>query len=48
MEDPDVLDHCTHECLPNCEEVTYSYTLDTTDLDADKLCRDGSDTREVG
>ena len=47
MEDPQVLDRCTHECMPNCQEVTYSYTMDTTSLDATKLCHDETYSREV-
>ena len=46
MEDPEILDNCTHECMPNCEEVTYSYMLDTTYLEANELCHE-KDTREV-
>ena len=47
MEDSDVLNHCTHECLPNCESVTYSYVMDTTYLEANELCHDEAEMREV-
>ena len=47
MEDSDILDHCTRECLPNCEQVTYSYMMDTTYLDAHGLCHDEEEMREV-
>ena len=47
MEDSDILTQCTHECMPNCEEVTYSYVMDTTYLEAHELCRDHADLREV-
>ena len=47
MEDSDTLDHCTRECLPNCEQVTYSYVMDTTYLNYHGLCQDKADMREV-
>ena len=47
MDDSEVMHRCTDTCLPNCQEVTYSYVMDTTILEANELCQDGSDTREV-
>jgi hypothetical protein len=31
---------CAKTCLPNCEETTYAYKVDTTELDAKVLCND--------
>ena len=39
MEDPEITDACSKECLPNCGEITYSYEMDTTDLEVDQLCQ---------
>lgn len=47
MEDSDIVDQCTHGCLPNCEHVTYSYMMDTTALDTQELCQDQDEMREV-
>ena len=47
MEDPDITDVCSKECLPNCGEITYSYEMDTTDLEVDPLCHHQQDTRDV-
>ena len=47
MEDPDITDACSKECLPNCGEITYSYEMDTTDLEVDPLCHHQQDTRDV-
>ena len=47
MEDSDIVDHCTRECLPNCQQVTYSYTMDTTYLDPHGLCQKEAEMREV-
>jgi hypothetical protein len=38
--------NCDEVCLPNCDETTYKYTVDTTELDTEELCSD-RDTREV-
>ena len=46
MADPVITDECTHECMPNCEEVTYSWEMDTTNLQAGHLCQE-EETREV-
>ena len=46
MMDPDLRDTCSKMCLPNCEEIEYSYQVDTTNLDIDKLCSE-EDTRNV-
>lgn len=37
---------CHEMCQPNCDETTYEYTIDTTELNTEELCSDG-DTREV-
>ena len=54
MEDPEITDSCSNECLPNCGEITYSYEMDTTDLEVDQLCQQrlsvdlhSTDTRDV-
>ena len=47
MEDSNIVTQCTHECLPNCEEVIYSYVMDTTYIEAYELCYDNADLREV-
>ena len=46
MEDPVITDRCTHECLPNCEEVTYDVVMDTTYLQPNHLCQE-EETRKV-
>ena len=46
MADPVITDKCTHECLPNCEDVTYSWVMDTTNLQAGNLCQE-EETRQV-
>jgi hypothetical protein len=30
--------NCGNECLPNCDETTYKYTIDTTELNTEELC----------
>ena len=47
MEDPNVVTQCTKECMPNCQEVIYTYGMDTTYLDANKMCNDEANLREV-
>ena len=53
MEDPEITDACSKECLPNCGEITYSYEMDTTDLEVEQLCQrsledeHSLDTRDV-
>ena len=46
MQDPAITDKCMHDCMPNCEEVTYSREMDTTYLDAKHLCEE-NETRHV-
>ncbi len=38
---------CKAKCRPNCEEVTYDYTMYTSILNPDKLCDEGTETRKV-
>ena len=47
MEDANVVTQCTEECMPNCQEVIYTYGMDTTPLEADELCNDDANLREV-
>ena len=49
MEDPEITERCSKECLPNCGEITYSYEMDTTDLEVNQLCQEEEtdDIREV-
>ena len=47
MGDPHIMQNCTEACSPNCDEVTYSYEMDTTYLEVDKLCYEGEKTRDV-
>ena len=47
MKDSAVADNCSSECLPNCEQVTYKWTMDTTDLDPLTLCYNEAEMREV-
>ena len=47
MEDPHIMQKCTEDCSPNCDEVTYSYEMDTTYLEVDQLCYEGEKTRDV-
>jgi hypothetical protein len=37
---------CEETCFPNCDETTYKYTIDTTELDIEELCSN-KDTKEV-
>jgi hypothetical protein len=37
---------CGEMCLPNCDETTYKYTVDTTELNTEELCKN-KDTKEV-
>jgi hypothetical protein len=37
---------CVRICLPNCDETTYEYTVDTTELNTEELCKN-EDTRKV-
>ena len=47
MEDANVVTQCTKECMPNCQEVIYTYGMDTTYLKAFELCNDEANLREV-
>ena len=47
MEDTRVVDNCTKMCQPSCEEITYTYEIDTTNLEVDRVCEDGEPTRDV-
>ena len=47
MRDSAVSDNCSSECLPNCEQVSYKWTMDTTDLDPHTLCYNDAEMREV-
>ena len=38
---------CKERCLPNCEEISYDYNKDTSTLDPDTLCAEGTETRKV-
>jgi hypothetical protein len=38
--------NCEKTCLPNCEDTTYKYTIDTTELNTEELCKD-KDTKKV-
>jgi hypothetical protein len=33
---------CAKLCMPSCEETEYSYQIDTTDLNSERLCQDES------
>jgi hypothetical protein len=37
---------CLELCLPNCDETTYQFGVDTTELNTEELCMD-PDTRKV-
>jgi hypothetical protein len=39
-------EECRKMCLPNCAETTYAYTIDTTELNTDKLC-ENKETKKV-
>ena len=47
MEDMNVVDNCTKMCQPSCEENTYAYEIDTTNLETVRLCEEGQPTRDV-
>jgi hypothetical protein len=38
--------HCENKCFPNCDETTYEYTIDTTELNTEELCTD-RETKKV-
>jgi hypothetical protein len=46
MEDGNNTKDCEEVCLPNCDETTYEYTIDTTELNTEELCRN-TDTKKV-
>jgi hypothetical protein len=37
---------CRDECLQNCDETTYDYTIDTTELNTNTLC-ENKETKKV-
>ena len=37
---------CETQCLPNCEETTYDYSISVSSLSMRSLCQKGKDTRE--
>jgi hypothetical protein len=37
---------CREKCVQNCEETTYAYTIDTTELNTNTLC-ENKETKEV-
>jgi hypothetical protein len=37
---------CREICLQNCEETTYAYTIDTTELNTNTLC-ENKEMKEV-
>ena len=47
LNDPLIMSECKKACLPNCEEITYSYEIDTTYLEVDQLCQEGEESRKV-
>jgi hypothetical protein len=38
--------NCEELCLPNCDETTYEFTVDTTELDTEELCNT-NETKQV-
>jgi hypothetical protein len=46
MKDSNNTRNCEKMCLPNCDETTYDYTVDTTELKTEELCAN-KDTRKV-
>ena len=46
MANPEIRDHCSKGCLPNCEETRYSFQMDKADLNLNELCYE-EDTRNV-
>jgi hypothetical protein len=38
MEDTNMSRLCLDECLPNCDETTYEYSIDAVPLDIGDLC----------
>jgi hypothetical protein len=46
MRDSKNTKECEKMCLPNCDETTYAYTIDTTELNIKELCRN-KDTKKV-
>lgn len=48
MGDSEETRECAVTCLPNCEETTYTYRVDTSDLKYKKLCKDAAWTSKGG
>jgi hypothetical protein len=46
MSDSNHARECEKICLPNCDETTYAYTIDTTEFNTEVLCRN-KDTMQV-
>ena len=46
MMDLELRSKCSEVCPSNCEEIEYSYQMDTTELDTERLCSE-EDTRLV-
>ena len=46
MANPEIRDHCSKGCFPNCVETRYSYQMDRADLNLNDLCFE-EDTRNV-
>jgi hypothetical protein len=46
MEESNNTKDCDGICLPNCDETTYEYTIDTTELKTEELCKN-KDTQKV-
>jgi hypothetical protein len=38
--------NCEELCVPNCDETTYEYTIDTTELSTEELCNN-NETKQV-
>ncbi len=40
-------DWCTSQCQTDCEGTKYEFNVDTQILNAEEICQEGSDTRNV-
>ena len=38
---------CEKQCLPNCEETTYEFSMSISKLDLPRLCEDNTWTQYV-
>ncbi len=47
VNDPERSASCESDCLPNCEETAYDYTMHFAPLNLEQLCKPNSKTSKV-